>query len=110
MIDWQRVNTLRKEIGEEDFEEIVPLFIEEVSEITDGLAAHVDLNELEANLHCLKGSAMNLGFSDFSMLCHRGEALAASGKAGEVNVSEILACFDASKDAFMSGLAQGHAA
>ena len=66
MIAWQRVNTLRKEIGEEDFEEIVPLSIEEVSEITDGLAAHVDLNELEANLHCLKGSAMNLGFSDFS--------------------------------------------
>lgn len=110
MIDWQRVNTLRAEIGEEDFEEVVPLFLEEVSEITDQLGAHVDLDQLEANLHCLKGSAVNLGFADFSALCHDGEAMAAAGNAASVDVGEILKCFDASKVAFMAGLSQGQAA
>ncbi|WP_299152694.1 Hpt domain-containing protein [uncultured Tateyamaria sp.] len=110
MIDWQRVTTLRAEIGEEDFEEVVPLFIEEVSEITDGLSGEVDLSQLEANLHCLKGSAMNLGFSEFASLCHRGEALAAAGNAESVDVEEILTSFEASKTAFLSGLSQGAAA
>ena len=110
MIDWDRVNTLRAEIGEEDFEEVVPLFLEEVSAITDELGANVDLDQLEANLHCLKGSAMNLGFSDFSMLCHKGEAMAAAGNAAAVDVDEILKCFDTSKDAFMAGLSPGQAA
>ena len=35
MIDWTRVASLKAEIGDEDFDEIVPLFIEEVSEITE---------------------------------------------------------------------------
>ena len=107
MIDWQRVTTLRAEIGEEDFEEVVPLFLEEVSEITDALHAHVDLTALEANLHALKGSAMNLGFAEFSDLCSTGEAMAAAGSASSVDVSEILASFERSKDTFLSGLATG---
>lgn len=110
MIDWQRVTSLREEIGEEDFGEVVPLFLEEVAEITDALRSEVDLSALEANLHALKGSAMNLGFSDFSSLCHTGEALAASGKAASVDVHAILDSFDASRDAFLHGLAGEHAA
>ncbi|WP_299294754.1 Hpt domain-containing protein [uncultured Tateyamaria sp.] len=110
MIDWQRVTSLRSEIGEEDFEEVVPLFLEEVAEITDALRADVDLSALEANLHALKGSAMNLGFSDFSSLCHTGEAMAASGNAASVDVTAILNSFDASKDAFLNGLAGEYAA
>ncbi|MEX0370911.1 MAG: Hpt domain-containing protein [Tateyamaria sp.] len=110
MIDWERVTTLRKEIGEEDFEEIVPLFIEEVTEITEALRAEPALDRLEEDLHALKGSALNLGFSEFSMLCHRGESMAASGKPEDVDVGAILASFDASKQEFTSGLAQGLAA
>ncbi|WP_299372333.1 Hpt domain-containing protein [uncultured Tateyamaria sp.] len=110
MIDWQRVTTLRTEIGEEDFEEVVPLFLEEVSEITDALQAHVDLNALEANLHALKGSAMNLGFAEFSDLCSTGEAMAASGSAASVDVDQILASFERSRTAFLNGLAKGAAA
>ncbi|MEO0401740.1 MAG: Hpt domain-containing protein [Pseudomonadota bacterium] len=110
MIDWQRVTTLRSEIGEDDFDEVVPLFLEEVSEITDQLRASVDLSALEANLHCLKGSALNLGFEEFSALCHTGEAMAAAGQAGSVDVAAILTSFDTSKDVFMAGLSQGKAA
>ncbi|MEL6465772.1 MAG: Hpt domain-containing protein [Pseudomonadota bacterium] len=110
MIDWERVNTLRAEIGENDFEEVVPLFIEEVTEIIDGLRSAPDPDRLEEDLHALKGSALNLGFTDFSILCHKGEALAAKGKAAEVDVAAILDSFDMSKVAFTSGLAKGSAA
>ncbi|WP_299728349.1 Hpt domain-containing protein [uncultured Tateyamaria sp.] len=110
MIDWQRVINLKDEIGDEDFDEVVPLFIEEVSEITNRLRAGVDLDRLEGDLHCLKGSALNLGFSEFSDLCHAGESLSAKGKAATVDVTAILDCFEVSKNAFLSGLQDGIAA
>jgi HPt (histidine-containing phosphotransfer) domain-containing protein len=110
MIDWQCVATLRNEVGEEDFDEIVPIFLEEVCEITAALRENVDLSQLEANLHALKGSALNLGFTQFSKLCHRGEAMAGAGNAADVNVIEILKSFDESKDAFLTGLSQGKVA
>lgn len=110
MIDWERVNTLRAEIGEDDFEEVVPLFIEEVTEIIDGLRSGPDMSRLEEDLHALKGSALNLGFADFSVLCHRGEALSAKGRAEEVDVAAILDSFETSKIAFTSGLENGSAA
>ena len=53
---------------------------------------------------------MNLGFTEFSTLCHKGEALSAKGRAAEVDVPAILNSFDASKVAFTSGLANGQAA
>jgi len=110
MIDWQRVNTLREEIGDDDFEEVVPLFLEEVSEITDSLRDAPDLSRLEHDLHALKGSALNLGFAEFSTLCHEGEAMAAAGNAEDVDVQAILKSFDASRDAFTAGLSRGAAA
>lgn len=110
MIDWQRVSELRNEIGAEDFEEVVPLFLEEVAGVIDALRAGPDLTNLEEQLHFLKGSAMNLGFDAFSTLCSAGEKAAANGQAGEVNVAEILDCFEASKSIFETGLARGAAA
>lgn len=110
MIDWQRVINLKAEIGSDDFDEVVPLFLEEVSEITTRLQDGPDLDQLENDLHCLKGSALNLGFSEFSMLCDEGESLAAKGSAAGVDIARILASFDASRDAFLAGLDHGKAA
>ncbi|WP_415922414.1 Hpt domain-containing protein [Tateyamaria sp. SN6-1] len=110
MIDWQRVSDLREEIGAEDFGEIVPLFLDEVAGVTDSLRAGPDLSRLGEDLHFLKGSALNLGFVAFSALCDAGEKAAAAGQSDAVNVTEILDCFDASKAAFETGLAQGQAA
>ena len=110
MIDWQRVADLRDEIGSEDFEEVVPLFLEEVATITETLRAGPDLSRLEEDLHFLKGSALNLGFEAFSALCHAGEKAAAAGQAAKVDVTEILDCFDASKATFEAGLSAGRAA
>lgn len=107
MIDWKRVMDLKAEVGIDDFEEIVPLFLKEASEITERLRTGGNLQHLEEDLHCLKGSALNLGFSEFSSLCSAGESTAANGNARGVDVTAILASFEASRDVFLSGLADG---
>ena len=33
MIDWNRISTLRDEVGAEDFDEVVELFLDEVEEV-----------------------------------------------------------------------------
>ena len=43
MIDWARVSELRDEVGAEDFDEVVELFLEEVEE---AIAALRDLTDL----------------------------------------------------------------
>lgn len=110
MIDWSRVSALREEIGAEDFEEVVPLFLEEVADVTERLRAGPNLSQLEADLHFLKGSALNLGFLTFSNLCNDGEQASAAGNASTVDVAAILECFEASKADFEQGLARGMAA
>lgn len=100
MIDWDRVKTLRDEVGPEDFDEVVELFIEEVDEVISRLKRAPDLNCLEEDLHFLKGSALGLGFQSFSALCQVGESLSANGKAAEVNLTEILDNYDQSKKLF----------
>ncbi|MGX0875647.1 HPt (histidine-containing phosphotransfer) domain-containing protein [Roseovarius sp. MBR-154] len=104
MIDWNRVRNLRDEIGTDAFEEVVALFIEEVETEIEKLRAPDETLDIEAQLHFLKGSALNLGFGDFSDLCHRGEGTAGTGRAADVNLEEILDCFDRSKTAFLAGL------
>ncbi|MEP2892191.1 Hpt domain-containing protein [Tateyamaria sp.] len=107
MIDWQRVINLKNEIGQGDFDEVVPLFLEEVSEITNRLKKTPILDQLETDLHSLKGCALNLGFSEFSMMCSKGESLAAKGGAGSVDLAAILTSFDISCEEFLNGLEHG---
>lgn len=104
MIDWSRVNELRDEVGEEDFDEVVTLFLDEVAEVIARLRAATDGDSLEADLHFLKGCTMNLGFAHVSDLCHAGERMAASGRAAEVDVPAIVAGFETSQAVFQSDL------
>lgn len=105
MIDWERVGCLRDEIGETDFGEVVRLFIEEVEEVTERLERPGTPGQREADLHFLKGSALNLGFSDLAALCHAGERRAAAGET--VEVGPVIALYAASRRAFLSGLDRG---
>lgn len=106
MIDWSRVNELRDEVGEEDFAEVVELFIEEVDEVINTLRTAPQPTALEEQLHFLKGSALNLGFASFSAICQRGEKTAATDGADTIDIAEILACYDQSKTIFMDLQAQ----
>lgn len=103
-IDWARVAELREEVGAEALEEVVELFLEEVEAVTDRLAATPDPDRLEADLHFLKGSALNLGFAEMAALCAAGETAAARGRGTEVEVAALLACYAVSKAGFLAGL------
>lgn len=104
MIDWSRVTLLREEVGEEGFAEVVEIFIEEVSETVQRLRVDPQIETLGPDLHALKGSALNLGFTTFADLCQIGETTAANGFAEDIVLFPILDCFDASKTALLNGL------
>lgn len=103
MIDWDRVNQLRSEIGAEDFADVVALFLGETDEVIAGLTALHGPSAVEAALHFLKGSALNLGFADLARLCQDGERRAATGDAA-VDLAAVAQVYEASKSAFESGL------
>ena len=106
MIDWERVSTLCDEVGADDFDEVVALFLEEVEDVITRLRGTPDLTTLEDDLHFLKGSALGLGFRSFSALCQAGETLSAQGNAAEVNLPEILDNYTASKQHFQAEMSQ----
>ncbi|WP_300033001.1 Hpt domain-containing protein [uncultured Roseobacter sp.] len=102
MIDWNRVRALRDEVGPEDFEEVVELFLEEVdSEISELDDKAPNFGE---KLHFLKGSALSLGFRQFSSLCQQGESGLAQGSGTEIDVSALHACYQASRNDFLENL------
>jgi HPt (histidine-containing phosphotransfer) domain-containing protein len=79
MIDWDRVASLRGEIGAADFTEVVEMFLAESDAVVARLLAGKPDPTLESDLHFLKGSALNLGFRHLAALCSAGEKRAAVG-------------------------------
>jgi len=104
MIDWNRVRELRDEIGAEDFEEVVALFLEETDTDIAALRADTEAAGVGARLHALKGSALNLGFAALAGLCQTGESAAALGATVTIDRDAILRCYAASKAAFLAAL------
>ena len=102
LINWNKVSELRDEVGAEDFDEVVELFLDEVEETISLLGA--EGRSVEHDLHFLKGSALNLGFAQFSELCRDGEAAAAAGDAVSVDLGAVVQSYTASKSAFLSDL------
>ena len=110
MIDWKHVTALRNEIGVDDFEEVVPLFVEEVESVTRKLTEDSTDEILEERLHFLKGSSLSLGFVTLSAWCKQGETAVASGERASVDLPAILVCYDESKQVFLDGLSKAIAA
>lgn len=102
MIAWDRVNELRSEIGEDDFAEVVAMFLEEADEVIGRISKTVGAKALEADLHFLKGAALNLGFAQFAAFCQDGERRAAAGDAG-VDLAQVCNSYQASKKALVAG-------
>ena len=102
VIDWKRVAQLREEVGEEDFLEIVKIFLEEVDTEIWTLCEDPSSATLEAKFHFLKGSALNLGFEQFSQRCKTGELLASQGNLEAIDLPPVLECYEASKTEFLS--------
>ena len=102
MIDWDRVSELRSEIGDDGFEEVVELFLDEVESVVMRLGSAPNPATYEEDLHFLKGSAWNLGFADFGALCQDGERKAAQGRQDEIDIGAVLDCYGKSKAQFMA--------
>jgi len=101
MIDWDRVKELKSEIGEEDFAEVVVMFLEEADEVIGRLSCDLGADTLEQDLHCLKGAALNLGFAQLAMLCQHGERRAAAGLT-DVDLDPVRAAYAVSRRTFLS--------
>ncbi len=110
MIDWSRVKQLQEEVGAEDFDEVVDLFLEEVEGVMERLADLADRSQLGQDLHFLKGSALSLGFKAFSDFCHHGEITAETGEADSIDVVQIIQCYADSKKVFLINYKQQTAA
>lgn len=104
MIDWARVAELRDEVGADDFDEVVELFLEEVQEVIDRIKTGVATDAIEPELHFLKGSALNLGFSELSGLCAKGEKDAANGDPDTAVLQQVVDTFTGSRDVFLQEL------
>ncbi len=110
MIDWQRVGELREDVGAQDFVEVVELFLEEVAEVVMRLTGTQDSSGLEADLHLLKGGALNLGFTELGRVCDAGERLARRGRPEAVDIDPVIATYKASLAEFQAGLDHSRAA
>lgn len=100
MIDWDRVVELREEVGADAFDEVVELFLEEVENGLSELPAISDGAALSDALHFLKGSALNLGFTDFTKLCRQDEERDVAKGAAAVDLVAISDCYNRSKERF----------
>lgn len=108
MIDWDRLRDLRGEIGDDAFEEVVAMFLEETDAVVGRLSADGGAKALESDLHFLKGSSLNLGFADLAQLCQDGERTAAMGGT-DVDLDRVRDIYQASKSALAQAAAT-HAA
>jgi histidine phosphotransfer protein HptB len=104
MIDWDRVESLRDEVGAESFDEVVALFLDEVDAVVDRFRAGLAPDRVERDLHFLKGGALNLGFASLGDLCQAGERLAAEGRPEAVDLGAVIRLYDESRRAFLAGL------
>ncbi|MEL6204648.1 MAG: Hpt domain-containing protein [Pseudomonadota bacterium] len=102
-IAWNRVAELRDEIGDDEFAEVVELFLEEVDAMVAELSEAPE-PELEERLHAIKGSALNLGFEGFAELCQLGESSAAAGRGGDVDRTSVATIYHMSREVFLAGL------
>jgi len=107
VIDWTRVNQLRDEVGPEAFVEIAAMFLAEAEDAVSGLSPAAAPAAMAANLHAIKGSALNLGFSDVADLCARGETDALAGRPGQVDIHAIRRAFAAARAAFVARHPEG---
>jgi len=102
MIDWNRLDVLRAEVGGDAFGEVVALFLEE----TDGEVARLRGGSpgrgAAASLHFLRGAALNLGLAELARLCDEGERRLRTG--GGFDLAALLASYDRARGALVAAL------
>ncbi|UXU75347.1 MULTISPECIES: Hpt domain-containing protein [unclassified Paracoccus (in: a-proteobacteria)] len=106
MLDWDRIKELREEVGDDEFQLILELFLDEVEGVMMRLSRR-DPARLETDLHFLKGCAANLGFAEFGRLCDRAEQHAAARDCDNICINELLRVYSESKQMLMRDMQAG---
>lgn len=101
VIDWDRVRELQEELGEDEFTPVLELFFDELEEVAMRLRGR-SCAQLEADLHFLKGSALNLGLKSFAALCSQGEKESHDGQ--QIDLGCLLTSYSEAKRALIAGL------
>lgn len=101
MIDWTRVTELRDEVGADDFDEVVELFLDEVEESLAPLRDDPNCATPSQVLHALKGAAWNLGFRQWGEIC---EALEHACDGAPMDLSPVVQTYDKARAQFLSDL------
>ncbi|OYX21473.1 MAG: hypothetical protein B7Z04_02900 [Rhodobacterales bacterium 32-66-9] len=109
MIDWKRVDELKDEIGADGFAEVADMFLDEAEGAVTALLRGIPADEVEGQLHFLKGSALNLGLSELAAICQDGERRAAAGEGALVDVALVASVWRASRAGLLGGLAADRA-
>lgn len=99
MIDWNRISELQDDVGEDAVGEVLEVFLRETDELAARLAAGKPADTLEADLHFLKGAALNLGFESLAAHCEDGETCAREGGDARGYLPTILDCYHRSRAA-----------
>lgn len=108
MIDWAQVREMKLEMGT-SFSEVVTMFLDEVGEVVARLEGGLNRATLDADLHFLKGAALNLGFCDFAELCEAGEKRARQNRFENMDLDGLLVCYRASCEVFRAGIKESAA-
>lgn len=90
-IDHERLKALRDDIGEDDFAEVLSLFVSEIGEKLSDLAEIPD-RATQDDFHFLRGSAANLGFVAMVAACEDAEAACRAGETPAL--ADVTAAFD----------------
>ena len=98
-VDWDRLNELKQDIGEEDFADVAILFVSELQETLACLTADM---AKASDFHFLRGSAANLGFTALVDACSAAEAACESGAVPDVDA--VKAAFQAAMEEMAAGL------
>lgn len=96
MIDWERVQALRSDIGDDGFNEVIELFLEEMGGRISEIQVN-GFNEKAADIHFLKGCAANIGFSSLVGICLNAE------EGADISPDQIVECYAASITSFIGG-------
>lgn len=78
LVDWDRLEALREDIGEEDFADVACVFVSEIDAKLEALAASGTTVTAD-DFHFLKGSAANLGFVAMARACEAAEVACRNG-------------------------------
>lgn len=73
LVNRTRLDVLMEEIGEEDFDDVLDMFLSESAATMDRLLTGDSAESRKAALHGLKGTALTMGLDDLAGLCRRGE-------------------------------------